>query len=86
MNKQISWDDQKFFLVVLEEGSFSAAARKLGVTQPTVRTRIEHLEHQLGTVLFSRSVHGLKPTEHALALREQCNVLLTILCGQQVLR
>ncbi|SSS42986.1 transcriptional regulator, LysR family [Acinetobacter baumannii] len=68
MNKQLSWDDQKFFLVVLEEGSFSAAARKLGVTQPTVRTRIEHLEHQLGTVLFSRSVHGLKPTEHALAL------------------
>ncbi|WP_224991455.1 LysR family transcriptional regulator [Acinetobacter pittii] len=68
MNKQTSWDDQKFFLVVLEEGSFSAAARKLGVTQPTVRTRIEQLENQLGTVLFSRSVHGLKPTEHALAL------------------
>lgn len=68
MSKPVSWDDQRAFLAVLEEGSFSAAARRLGLTQPTVRARIETLEAAVGTALFTRSVHGLKPTEQALAL------------------
>ncbi|NIJ38335.1 DNA-binding transcriptional LysR family regulator [Sphingopyxis panaciterrae] len=65
MSKPISWDDQRAFLAVLEEGSFSAAARRLGLSQPTVRARIESLEATLGTILFTRSVHGLTPTEQA---------------------
>jgi DNA-binding transcriptional LysR family regulator len=68
MSKPISWEDQRAFLAVLEEGSFSAAARRLGLTQPTVRARIESLEAVLGTTLFTRSVHGLTPTEQARTL------------------
>lgn len=56
----VGWDDQRIFLAVLEEGSLSAAARRLGLSHPTVRSRIETLEQQLGTVLFTRSVNGLK--------------------------
>lgn len=63
-----AWDDQRAFLAVLEEGSFSAAARRLGIAQPTVRARVEALQHALGTVLFKRSVNGLVPTEEARAL------------------
>jgi DNA-binding transcriptional LysR family regulator len=69
MNTGVAWDDQRIFLAVLEEGSLSAAARRLGLSHPTVRSRIEALESALGTVLFTRSVSGLAPTEAAEALR-----------------
>ncbi len=63
-----SWDDQRVFLAVLEGGSLSAAARALGVAQPTVRARLEALEQALGAALFTRSPQGLQPTDHARAL------------------
>jgi DNA-binding transcriptional LysR family regulator len=68
MSSRVSWDDQRTFLAVLDEGSLSAAARALGVSQPTVRARIAALEAALGTVLFTRSVNGLTPTKSAEAL------------------
>ncbi len=71
----VGWDDQRIFLAVLEEGSLSAAARRLGLSHPTVRSRIETLEQQLGTVLFTRSVNGLTPTETAEALREPARAM-----------
>ena len=64
----MDWNDQHAFLAVMETGSLSAAARRLGVSQPTVRARIEALEAVLGTVLFTRSVHGLGPTPTAEAM------------------
>lgn len=68
MSKPVSWDDQRCFHAVLEAGSLSGAARRLGVSQPTVRARIEALERALDTVLFTRSVNGLTPTDAAAAL------------------
>lgn len=68
MSRPVNWDDQRAFLAVLEAGSLSAAARQLGLTQPTVRARIEALEASLGTTLFTRSVHGLKPTARGQSL------------------
>lgn len=66
----LSWDDQRAFLAVIDAGSLSAAARLLGLTQPTVRHRIEALERALGTPLFSRAVNGLVPTDEARALAD----------------
>lgn len=68
MSQQIDWDDQRAFLAVMETGSLSAAARKLGLSHPTVRGRIERLEAALGAALFTRSVHGLIPTPVAEAM------------------
>ena len=68
MSRDISWDNQRIFLAMLETGSLSAAARQLGLTQPTVRARLDVLEQALGVVLFTRSVHGLVPTDLALSL------------------
>ena len=65
MSKPTSWDDQRAFLAVIEEGSLAGAARRLGLSHPTVRARIAALEAALGTTLFSRSVNGLTPTDHA---------------------
>lgn len=49
MSKNVDWDDQRAFLAVMETGSLSAAARRMGLSQPTVRARIEGLEAALGT-------------------------------------
>jgi DNA-binding transcriptional LysR family regulator len=68
MSDLVDWDDQRAFLAVLETGSLSAAARRLGVAQPTVRHRIEALERAVGAALFTRSAGGLVPTEGARAL------------------
>ncbi|HEV7418005.1 LysR family transcriptional regulator [Tianweitania sediminis] len=63
-----AWGDQQAFLAVVETGSLSAAARQLRLTQPTVRHRIEALEHATGTALFIRAPNGLIPTEQAREL------------------
>lgn len=62
------WENQRAFLAVLREGSLSAAARTLGVAQPTVRRRLEALERSLGHALFTRSPSGLSPTTAAREL------------------
>ncbi|HEU4410053.1 MAG TPA: LysR substrate-binding domain-containing protein [Polyangiaceae bacterium] len=75
MNPPIAWDDQRVFLAVLEGGSLSAAARRLGLAQPTVRARLEALEQALGTVLFTRSAQGLLPTERARGLGDHVRAM-----------
>ncbi|MBS0297227.1 MAG: LysR family transcriptional regulator [Proteobacteria bacterium] len=70
-----SWDLYRAFLAVLREGSLSAAARTLGLTQPTVGRQIEALQRQLGVALFTRSPQGLSPTPAALALRDPAQAM-----------
>ena len=62
------WSLYRAFLAVLTEGSLSAAARTLGLTQPTLGRQVVALERALGVALFIRSPQGLKPTEAALDL------------------
>lgn len=62
------WDDQRAFLAVIDSGSLSAAARRLGLSQPTVRARIASLDKALGGALFTRAVNGVVPTKQAIAL------------------
>ncbi len=69
------WDLYRAFLAVLREGSLSAAGRALGLAQPTVGRHVEALEQALGLALFTRSGHGLAPTEAALALRPHAETL-----------
>jgi DNA-binding transcriptional LysR family regulator len=54
----VNWDDLRFFLVLARRGTLSAAARELGVTQPTVGRRIAALERRLGAKLFDRRSDG----------------------------
>ncbi|MFL6659331.1 MAG: LysR family transcriptional regulator [Massilia sp.] len=64
-----NWDLYRSMLAVLEEGSLTAAAKALGLAQPTLGRHIETLEAALGYALFVRSRHGLLPTEQALQLK-----------------
>lgn len=68
MNIAPDWSLWRSFGAVVADGSLSAAARRLGLSQPTLGRHIEALEHTLGIALFERTLHGLKPTDTALRL------------------
>ena len=48
------WNQVRAFLATVEEGSLSAAARALGLTQPTLGRQVAGLEAALGVTLFER--------------------------------
>ena len=68
MGRAPDWDLYRSLHAVLRAGSLSAAARELGLSQPTVGRHIEQLEQALGQPLFTRSPQGLKPTDFAARL------------------
>jgi DNA-binding transcriptional LysR family regulator len=70
-----AWDLYRSLLGVIETGSLSGAARKLGLSQPTLGRQIAVLEGQLGVALFTRSPSGLQPTEAALALKPHAEAM-----------
>lgn len=57
------WNQVRSFLATVEEGSFSAAARVLGLTQPTLGRQVAGLEADLGVTLFERVGKALVLTE-----------------------
>jgi DNA-binding transcriptional LysR family regulator len=71
----LDWEHYRVFLAVIDEASLSGAARVLDAAQPTIRRRIEQMEHALGTVLFTRSPSGLAPTEAALRLVDSARAM-----------
>ncbi len=56
------WEALRTFGEVMREGGLSGAARRLGLSQPTVGRHIDALEAALGVALFARSPRGLTPT------------------------
>src|SRR5258705_12797062 len=54
------------FVLVVDTGSFSAAARRLKVGQPAVSKLVAQLEDRLGVKLLVRTTRGLTPTEAGL--------------------
>lgn len=53
------------FLAVHRSGSVSAAARVLGIAQPTVTGHLQTLERLEGEALFVRTARGMLPTARA---------------------
>src|SRR5690606_1470393 len=64
------WSLWRSFAAVVAEGSLSAAARRLGLSQPTLGRHVEALERALDVTLFERTLQGLRPTDTALRLYE----------------
>ena len=59
----MQWDDARIFLAVAREGSFSNAAKRLGVQHSTISRRISALEKKLATSLVERKASGYVLTE-----------------------
>lgn len=64
------WNRARAFLATVEHGSLSAAARVLGMAQPTLGRQVTALENELGVVLFERVGRGLTLTPNGEQLLE----------------
>jgi len=64
------------FVRVVETGSFSAAARQIGVGQPAISKTIAQLEDRLQVRLIVRSTHGLAPTDAGLRFFERARTAI----------
>ncbi|MAC29175.1 MAG: LysR family transcriptional regulator [Sandaracinus sp.] len=69
------WNRARAFLAAAEEGSFSAAARRIGSTQPTVGRQVAALEAELDVTLFERVGRGLALTPTGLELVEHVRAM-----------
>ncbi len=85
----MDWTLVRSFLATAETGSLSAAARQLGLTQPTLGRHIQELEQILGLTLFVRSQKGLVLTEAgedlidtARSMRESADAFLLVATGR----
>ena len=66
----------QLLLAVVEEGSITRAAHRLGVTQSAVSHLLDKLRAIVGDPLFVKSGRGIEPTARALALAAQARLLL----------
>ena len=78
----LDWNQLKAFLETAETGSLSAAARKLGLTQPTLSRQVAAIEQFMGVTLFERvgksmalTPTGLDLLEHARAMGAAADAL-----------
>jgi DNA-binding transcriptional LysR family regulator len=86
---KFDWNQMRAFLITAEEGSFSAAADAMGLSQPTVSRQVAALEETLHVVLFEKSGRGLvlTPTgkellEHAHRMGEAASDIALVASGK----
>lgn len=65
----MEWSDLKLFLAIARFGTLGAAARSLGLTQPTMGRRLRALEASVGQTLFQRTTDGFVLTDEGAAVR-----------------
>ena len=69
------WNRARAFLVTAEEGSLAAAARSMGMTQPTLGRQVAALESEIGFDLFTRRGRGLELTPYGIKLLEHVRLM-----------
>lgn len=86
---RFDWNQARAFLATAETGSFSAAARALGQTQPTLGRQVAALEDHLDIVLFERigrklvlTPAGLDLLDHMRAMGEAATRVSLIASGR----
>ncbi len=86
----MEWSDIRIFLAIAREGTLGAAARKLGLTQPTMGRRLKTLEAAVGHSLFQRTPDGFVLTDegtvvmgHAERMEEEALALQRQLAGTE---
>ncbi|MFL6656950.1 MAG: LysR family transcriptional regulator [Massilia sp.] len=65
-----------YFAAVVETGSFTAAADRLGITKAVVSQQVAKLEQAFRTSLLVRTTRKVRPTEAGLAFYERCAAIL----------
>lgn len=65
-----------YFTAVVEAGSFTAAAARLGITKAVVSQQVAKLEEEVGASLLVRTTRKVRPTEAGIAFHRRCVVIL----------
>jgi DNA-binding transcriptional LysR family regulator len=73
---QIDLNALTIFDAVVQAGSFTAAAERLGVAKAKISVQISRLEGQLATALFTRTTRQVTLTDAGRSLHQQCQPLL----------
>ena len=83
------WNQARSFLAVAEEGSLSAAASALNVTQPTITRQLAALEAELRVTLFERTGRsvsltpaGLDLLDHVRTMAQGANLMSLVASGK----
>lgn len=69
----------RYFLAVAREQSFSVAAERLYLSQPTLSRQLKELEDELGKPLLVRSSKGVTLTEEGMILRARAEEITALL-------
>lgn len=65
-----------YFVAVVETGSFTAAAERLGITKAVVSQQVARLEQEFKTSLLVRTTRKVQPTEIGQAFYQRCTFIL----------
>jgi len=71
----MDWNQLRSFLATADTGSLSAAARRLGLSQPTLSRQMVALEQALGVTLFERVGRAVQLTDAGAALVEHARAM-----------
>ncbi|MDX2103523.1 MAG: LysR family transcriptional regulator [Alphaproteobacteria bacterium] len=77
-DRALTWDDLELLNAILETGTATAAAQRLGVGQPKVSRNLERLERELSLKLFERQPRGLAPTPDMDELRRDLSTMRAV--------
>lgn len=66
----------RYFVAIVEQGSFSRAAAHLRIAQPALSLHVRNMENDLGTSLLFRSPKGVVPTEAGNILLKHARIIL----------
>jgi LysR family nitrogen assimilation transcriptional regulator len=66
----------RYFVAIVEHGSFSKAANQLRVAQPALSQHLRHMEEELGVTLLHRGTRGVLPTEAGERLLQRSKAIL----------
>ncbi|MDZ7601931.1 MAG: LysR substrate-binding domain-containing protein [Hoeflea sp.] len=76
MGGQLDLRQLRYFVAIVENGSFSKAAAMLNVAQPALSLHVRNMEADLGTQLLFRSPHGVQPTEAGEILLRNARIII----------
>jgi DNA-binding transcriptional LysR family regulator len=89
VSPSLDWSLLPGVLAVADHGSLSAAARQIGISQPTLGRQVRAAEDALGGALFDRHARGLSATKllrgllpHLRAMEEAAQALKLQAAGQ----
>jgi DNA-binding transcriptional LysR family regulator len=74
----------RYFLALCDERSFTRAARRCGVAQPSLTNAIKRLEQELGGLLFRRDRGNIRPSELGRVVQPHLKMLDR--CAQDVMQ